>query len=72
MQYWNKRPEVRIRCWYKVRVSPVLGGLHNPKSVKRELWPRPGGRFFVTAEMGWLYIWFENKEDAFWFQLKWE
>ena len=71
MQYWNKRPEVRIRCWHKVKFIPVLGGLHNVASVKRELWPQPGGRFYTTCEQGYCVVWFENKEDSFWFTLKW-
>lgn len=71
MQYWNKRHDVRIRCWHKVKIIPVLGGLHNVESVKRELWLQPGGRFFATCEQGYCVVWFENKEDFFWFTLKW-
>jgi hypothetical protein len=73
MQFYNKRHKVRERCWHKVTVTPILGGLHNPASVKQELWGYPSkGRFFTGEWYGGnLVVWFEHKSDAVWFTLKW-
>lgn len=77
MKHWNKHPEVRQRCWYKVQLkkSQTLEGqlidvwISRKKfdTVFRELQHHPGGKFYLSIMSR--MVWFEQEADAVWFKL---
>jgi hypothetical protein len=79
MKFWNKRKEVRLRCWTRVDLhlrkhSPLLhefaGWLTYREfdNLKRELQLNPSKNKFYMNLMK-REIWFEDSKDAVWFSL---
>lgn len=66
MKYWNKGKKVRKQCWTKVSISG------NDYLKERFLWCQHNsstGKFYrYYGSDTW---WFENKEDALLFSLRW-
>lgn len=77
MKYWNKSKEVRLRCWHKVLVVPILGtGFGSPREAKITLQRDPNpNKFYVEYNVHGstvfeITVWFERAEDATYFGLK--
>jgi len=67
MKHLNSRKNTRIKCWTPVRTN--LNPWSQFKAVKIELQRQPGaGRFY--ADQNYRVFWFEQAEDATWFQLR--
>lgn len=64
MKYWNKDKQVRQAKWHKVQ-----RGDGHYLTIKRDLQLHDSpGRFYLY--FGSNYVWFERKQDAVWFSLK--
>jgi len=67
MKFWNKQKEVRRRCWVKVHRIP--GRISNQElKVWCQQQSSTGKFYYYYGADSW---WFENKEDAVMFVLKW-
>ena len=82
MKFWNRRKEVRLRCWTCVKlhlndqqnqkhwVEDFQGFLTHTEfnKLKRELQLNPSrNKFYMNVLQK--EIWFENSKDAVWFSL---
>lgn len=80
MKYWNKTKEVRLRCWYQVKIpfpdysgtaKGLIVGYYDKISyfeMKRRLQKTDSpGKFYM--DMTTKTVWFERSEDAVWFTL---
>ena len=78
MKYWNKQPELRERCWFRVelksdRILNRNGGityfieyLWKSNQLKTTLQQNSStGKFYCDGNV----FWFERSEDATWFRL---
>ena len=84
MKHWNKRKEVRLRCWTKVTLPqdkmpfvrdelPYKGWLSWAKFLvmKQYLQNHPSkNRFYMHITT--MDVWFEKGADATWFALTWD
>lgn len=77
MKYWNKQKEVRRRCWHNVKIRSAHGtGFSSPREGRITLQQDPSpGKFYIeynlhTSSVFDIVLWFERKEDATWFALK--
>lgn len=69
MQFYNKRHKVRERCWFEVPLTDQHQRTRSREQTKKELWDYDStGRFYIDWQPA---VWFEKKEDAVWFTLKW-
>jgi hypothetical protein len=81
MKYWNKRKQVRLRCWTCVKLSiddrdryftgPYEGWITHKEfnDLKAELQHSPSKNKFYMRIMK-KEVWFESAKDATWFTLK--
>ncbi len=80
MKFWNKRKEVRLRCWFCVKLHlknnhPGLSGnfqgfirYSDYDKLKVELQNNPSkGRFYMNLMQR--EVWFQDSKDAVWFSL---
>jgi hypothetical protein len=69
MKYWNRRKQVREKCWIRFDRPTSTTGFFVPKWLVKQ-WcqkqPSPG-KFFLDD----FSIWFERTDDAAWFALTW-
>ena len=85
MKYWNKSKKYREQQWHRVKLAvdqplePALRvfypvGMRSAyelslSELKRWCQQQPStGKFYYSPYTGW---WFEKREDASWFILKW-
>lgn len=82
MKFWNRRKEVRQRCWTCVKLHidkdrhPYWTGSYEGfvtygelRSIKAELQRSPSkGRFYLTIMKK--EVWFQHPKDATWFAIK--
>jgi len=67
MKYWNKDKDVRRRCWTKVqRPYTNKGNQHLKQWCQQQ--SSTGKFYYYFGTDSW---WFEHKEDAVMFLLRW-